>query len=193
MKCKNCGAEIPENVSECPYCDASVITVDSIETDVDEGAVMQSPVKQSVQTPVLESNSIIGKKYSFTSTIGTNLTGLFNSRIISTVEVAEDRIFIDIKPKRFHNSPAVMFEDIMGIDTVTKINFYYWFLIIISLLGSFSGQIYLLIFTIIFVVCGRQSKITITQRNGINVVMYCSDVSLGEKFKDEMKQVAKIQ
>lgn len=185
MKCKNCGAEIPDNVSECPYCDAVVMSVIASEK--------QPQVQQSDQVPVPESDSIIGKKYSFTSTVGTNLAGIFNSRITSNVEVAEDRIFVDIKPKRFNKCPAIMFEDITGIDTTTKINLYYWFWIIITIIGGLTGQVYLFIFTIIFVFCGMQSKITISQRNGVNVVMYCSDLASGRKFKEEMRQVAKIQ
>jgi hypothetical protein len=188
MKCKNCGAEIPNDVKNCPYCEAAVGET-PIQNEVQEAV---SPSKTATNETVLSSQgSLNGKKYIFTSASGTNLAGIFNSKVISNVEVAEDRLFIDIKPKRFNTSPAVLFEDITGIDIAVKINLYYWLWIIISAAVGIAAP-FCFIFTIIFIFCGLQRKITISQRNGIKVVMYSSSKAKAEEFKEDMKTVTKI-
>lgn len=191
MKCNCCGAEISNDVRECPYCDA-VVAKEGAEREV----IYQEPIQTDVVEEMAEEvstsqQSLVGKKYAFASVKGTTWGGIFNSKIISNVEIAEDRLFIDIKPKRLQTAPAILFEDITGIDITKKISFYYWILIIVSVLSGFAVP-YFFALTLIFIFCGLQRKITISQRNGVKVVMYTSSASQAEEFKEDMKKVAKI-
>lgn len=124
MKCNRCGAEIPNGVRECPYCDAVIAAAENQTMPVyQELGQVEAASDAAGQTDVA-GTSLAGKKYSFASTYGTNLAGIFYSKITSNVEFAEDRLFIDIKPKRFNKSPAILFDDITGIDIARKINLY---------------------------------------------------------------------
>ena len=190
MKCKCCGAEIPETSVICPFCDTAL----GQETDLAAGsqATENQMVEQS-QQEYAPANSLLGKKYVFQSSRGTNLWGLFNSYITNEVEIGADRLFIKTKPKRFNSAPAVLFEDITGIDFKTKINFFYWIFILASALGALaSGGVSILI-TVLLIIVGRHQEITIHQRNGIEVIMYCGTKAEAEEFKDDISHLATIQ
>lgn len=133
-----------------------------------------------------------GKKYRFTSAIGQNMLGIFNSRITSDVEMGEDRLLINISPKRLNKVSAILYEDITGIDIARYISIYFWGLIIISAIGAIKAP-YCLVCTLILIFCGLQKKITISQRNGEKVVIYSSDKKKAEEFKEDMKSVVKTQ
>ena len=137
-------------------------------------------------------NSIIGKKYNFASSKGANLRGLLNSRIRSEVTFSDDRLFINIEPKRFNTAPAILYKDITGVIITVKINFYYWIYIIVSVLCAIVNP-FLLIVTVLLFFIGRDSKITITQQNGISAVIYAKTKAEAEAFKEDMRKVARIQ
>ena len=179
MKCQNCGAELTEGMVVCPYCATRV-----------EAPVQMPQEAPPVSVPV---NSLAGKRYSFISTRGGNMRGIINSKIISNVEVAEDRLIIDIIPKRLNTVPVVILEDITAIDLSVKINFYYWFMIVASALCALVTGGITLIFTALFVWAGRQQKITISQRNGKDVVMYSRNKEDAEGFKADMKTITDIR
>jgi len=188
MKCKNCGAEIANNATECTFCDAPIDA-----PKVQQTKKVEVQVQPKTEVSVSETNNtLIGKEYVFTSSKGANLRGLLNSKIISTVKVSDDRLFIDITPKRLNVAPAILFKDITGITIQAKINFYYWFLIIVSAIGGFTAP-WLFIFTAIFIFAGLDRKITISQRNGVNVVMYAGSAAEATEFKEDMKKLTKIQ
>lgn len=165
MICKSCEKEIPDNVTECPHC----------HTVVSENTV---------------SNPLLGKKYSFVSARGSTITGL-TARIFSDVEVFEDRIRIEMKPKRLNRAPVILLEDIMAIQISKRINFYYWFFIIVSIFLAFSSPLYLLL-TALTIFLGIERKIQIVQRNGITVTLYSHDKELAEIFVEDMKTITKI-
>lgn len=180
MKCRNCGAEIADGIKECPYCAAQ-----------QEGAV-QMP--QGTARPAsISTNALAGKKYEFASSYGANMRGIINSRIYSTVEVAEDRLWIKITPKRLNTVPAVIFEDITAIDISVKISLYYWICIIVSVIAAIPTQGATLLLAAFFVFVGRDRKITISQRNGKDVVMYSSGKKAAEAFKEDMKALTTIR
>ena len=137
-------------------------------------------------------NSLIGKKYNFASSKGANLRGLINSRIRSEVTFSDDRLFINIEPKRFNTEPAILYKDITGVIITVKINFYYWIYIIVSALCAIINPL-LLIVTVLLFFIGRDRKITITQRNGISAVIYAKTKAEAEAFKEDMRKVARIQ
>ena len=70
---------------------------------------------------------------------------------------------------------------------------YYWIWIILSVIAGLCGAPYCFIFTVLLIIGGLQRKITISQRNGIKVIMYAKSSSDAEEFRNDMKQVAKIQ
>lgn len=192
MKCKNCGAEIPDNVAECPYCDTAIDTKERVQQRpvVEQEVVVKKVVETEVKPTVM--HPLVGKKYSFKSARGARLTGFISSRYLSDIEIGEDRIKIMIKPKRFNTVPAIMLEDITDIDISKKIHAYYWIWIIISIIGVCCSQFYLLICTVIFILAGLDRKIIIAQRNGKNVIIYSHDKQLAETFKEDMKSITKI-
>ena len=54
-------------------------------------------------------NSVIGKTYDLSSARGTNLIGILNDKIKSRVTFADDRLFIDMIPKRLNKVPALLY------------------------------------------------------------------------------------
>lgn len=139
----------------------------------------------------LYKNSVIGKRYKLSSSKGANLRGLLNSKIRSEVTFSDDRLFIDMEPKRFNKVPAILYQDITGVTITVKINLYYWFYIIVSALAATANP-YILIVTVLLFFIGRDRKIMITQRNGINAVIYAKTKVEAEAFKDDIRKVAKI-
>lgn len=188
MKCKNCGAEIPNNATECTFCDTPVSTTAQTSKNTD-----MQPQKQTIVEASKPINPLIGKEYTFSSSRGANPWGFIHGKIFSEVKVGDDRLFINITPKRFNVAPAVLFEDITGINISAKIPLYYWIYIILSVIGGFIGQFYLFIFTVLFIFMGLNQKITISQRSGVNVVMYARSKAVAEEFKADMKKLTKIQ
>jgi hypothetical protein len=193
MKCKNCGAEIPNDATECPYCDAAIVVAKQPVQQVQNQAAVQPPVQSQQEAQPVVEESVVGKEYSFSSVRGTNLAGFINSKIVSNVKLGDDRAYINITPKRFNKAPAVMYDDIMGVDISSNINLYYIFLIILALFSiaaiSFGG----LILAAIVYFIGLQYKITISQRNGLKVVMYTESKVAANAFKEDIKKVSKIQ
>ena len=192
MKCSCCGAEIVDGVKECPYCNSEVLAVASKE-EMKNQISMPQKASANVEEPENGTlNSLVGKKYYFVSTRGTNFTGLLNSRILSDVEVREERLLIEMKPKKFNVFPSILFEDIADITVSKNINFYYWVYIIVSAVAGFAIP-FCFILTLLFIYNGLQRKITITQKNGKAVNMYTGSKSLAEEFEEDMKKVTKIQ
>jgi len=96
-----------------------------------------------------------------------------------------------MEPKRFNKVPAILYQDITGVTITVKINLYYWFYIIVSALAATANP-YILIVTVLLFFIGRDRKIMITQRNGINAVIYAKTKVEAEAFKDDIRKVAKI-
>lgn len=157
-----------------------------------EGENLNGTAVAGKEQVAVAENSVVGKKYTFVSTRGNNIVGLLDSKVTNKVEIGEDRLFIETKPKRFNKAPAVLFEDITGIEIKKNINFYYWFWIVISAIIGFMGVFYMFLCTLVFLFCGLQNKITISQRNGIKVVIYAGSKVVAEAFKEDMKTVTNI-
>ncbi|MCD8180951.1 MAG: hypothetical protein LUF26_05670 [Firmicutes bacterium] len=64
-----------------------------------------------------ETNQVL---YSLFSLRGTNLRGLFESRVISYVFFTPNGLKILTKPNRFNKLPAVNYSDIANVDITTK-------------------------------------------------------------------------
>lgn len=170
MKCSNCGNEVAEGTGVCPYC----------------SAVIQATEENEAMGT---GSALLGKQYTLSSSIGANLLGVFNSKIINQVEIGEDRLYINTKPKRFEKSPAVLYQDIMGIVVSLKINFYFLFIIVVSAGLGFAYNPVWLIVTALHVWLGRDRKITIHQRSGVDVVMYCQTLKEAQEFVNDVQQM----
>ncbi len=137
-------------------------------------------------------NSVIGKTYDLSSARGTNLIGILNDKIISRVTFADDRLFIDMRPKRLNKVPALLYEDITGVNIAMKLNLYKCFYLIASIVAAIVNPLFLII-SVLVLWLGRDMKITITQRNGISAVIYAKTKAEAEAFKEDVRKVAKIQ
>ena len=178
MRCSNCGKEVTEGMLKCPYCSNTISAV--FDEQGGNGISEENDVKKT----------LLGKRYTLSSSIGANLIGIFNSKIISEVEVGEDRLYIDMKPKRFNKSPVIFYQDVTEIVVSLKINFYYLFFIVVTAVLGLTGAYYSLILTALFVWFGRDRKIKIYQRNGIDVVMYCQTLQEAQEFVNDLQQLS---
>lgn len=193
MYCKKCGAEIKDGSKFCIKCGVRVAKEDPKTESVCQMPVQPEIVSDAEGQVVVTGEPLIGKKYTFISTRGTNLLTLFQGRIVSDVEIAEDRLFLDISPKRFNKSPAILFEDITGIDISIRVNICYCILIMMTVICGFTISPSYFLAAALLVWVGLQRKITISQRNGQKVVMYDRSGSQAKEFKEDMKKVTRIR
>lgn len=196
MKCRNCNAEIPDDVLNCPYCDTSQDS-ESVNCFDNNKKTIQSQVQnqfnnQTIQNEPAVNEELIGKRYEFRSSYGMNMWGILNPYILSEVEIAKDRIFIDIKPKRKNTSPVVMLEDILSVELSKTVAVYHTILAMVFLVASLSSILYGLGF-ILFIYLGLNTKIKIIQRNGIEVTMFSSNSELAENFKFDIRKMTNIR
>lgn len=181
MKCTKCGAEIQDDVMICPYCEMPV-GQEAIVTEKEQ-------IPAVIDRSEVVTNELIGKKYSLVST--KYMCGSLSGRIVSTVEVAEDRLKIDIKPKKKNVSPVILLEDLLSVELSKKICPLFIAMAVMFVITGFASPLFFLLAALsIFV--GINTKITITQRNGIAVIMYSRDKASAERFKEDMKKIAKI-
>lgn len=184
MRCERCGAEILDNVEVCPYCEGKVERKHNIVPVIQQEEMQSMQHEQSI-------NELNGKKYELISSRYMNWRGVLDSRVKSTVEVVDDRLQINIKPKRMNVSPVIMLEDILAIELSKKVCPLFVAYAILAVIAGFYSPFFFLL-AVLFLVVGCNTKITITQRNGIKVVMYSKDKGIAEKFKEEMKKITKI-
>ena len=179
MKCTNCGAEVPNGGRLCSYCGALV-----------GNQIPAAPPMPAMQTAI--TNPLMGKKYVFISKRGANMADIVHGKIRSEVEVTDNRLMVNITPQRMNTVPVIFLEDITAIEITKKINAYYWFWIIISLLAALGTSGAALLLTALLVWAGMDRKIRITQRNGKDVIMYSGDKNLAEAFVADMKTITNI-
>lgn len=194
MKCSACGAEIAVGTKVCPFCDA-VLEGEEKKQTMQQSAPADakepvSAVQNSVQ-PTVSVNPLLHKKYELES--GGALYGFFSKRVNSTVEVGEDRLFISIKPKKLNVSPVIMLEDVLSIDFSLKLSVYFVIYAILCAIAACNGAGPMFLLSAFFIWASINTKITITQRNGKNVVMYSKSKADAQAFKNDMKKITKIQ
>lgn len=183
MNCKNCGANITEGTTECPYCG----TLFQQQTIKKENNIPEPEKKAETEN---KAEGLMEKKYAFVSAKGMRI-GLF-TRIANTVRFSDDRIFITTSPQKCCTAPSVLYEDVTGVMLKTKFSASSILYSLISfVLGFFTVFTFFLI--PVFLWCGYNKKITITQRNGNNVVIYSNRGKIADAFREDMKKVCKIQ
>lgn len=187
MKCISCGGEIPEGARVCPYCDVEVVA------NTKEPLKTQETLQPKDETEVKnEPVSLVGKRYEMHSSQGMNVWAIFRTRVRSVVQVGEDRLLISIKPDRMNVSPVIMLEDVLAIELKRKISPYYWVLIICAICACFTSLWFILL-VLLFWWAGTNTKIIISQRNGVRVVMYSNARADAVAFKEDMKKITNIQ
>ena len=191
-----CAAEIPKGSVVCPYCDAEIVadpkknkeTIDSSEEPKSEEISLEDD-----ETDVdNEADELVGKRYELRSSRGMRMFSLFNTSVRSVVHIGEDRLHISIKPDKMNVSPVIMLEDILAIELKRKMAPYYVILIIFGIIACFSNPLFILLVLFLWW-SGTNTKITISQRNGIRVVMYAMLKSEAVAFKEDMKKITNIQ
>ena len=179
MNCKNCGANVPENVMECPFCSSKIEI--PVETTV-------SPV--GVQTQVQPQNELMGKEYSFS---GNDLVIRGRWGVRHNVTVGEDRINIQTVPAKKNKIPAVMLDDIMAIQESFHMRTTNIVMAILGLILGCCGAIVCFIFPLFVLLFFRERKIKIHLRNGKVLTIYSDNKEDSNEFINDMRKITKIQ
>ncbi len=179
MNCKNCGANVPENAMECPFC-SSKIEIPT-ETNV-------SPVGE--QTQVQAQNELMGKEYSFS---GNDLVIRGRWGVKHNVTVGEDRINIQTVPAKKNKIPAIMLDDIMAIQESFHMRTANIFLAIFGLILGCCGGFWGFILPVFVLLCFRERKMKIHLRNGNVLTIYSDNKEATNEFIDDMRKITKIQ
>lgn len=176
MNCKNCGASVSENARECPFCGSKIEKSTAVKTS-------------SSGTP-MQSNPFVGKEYSFSGN-DLLLKGRWSTRF--KVSVGEDRLNFEASPKKYNTVPAIMLEDIIGIEEsfhMRKFN------IVMAVLGGIFGllgEYECFLLPILAFLLYRERKIKIFARNGQIVTIYSENKGDIEAFVADMKKITNIK
>ena len=110
-------------------------------------------------------NDLLGQQILFRSATGERL-GFFNSRIVSMLDFAEDRLNIRTAPKNYEKVREIRYKDIASVDVKRHMSILYIILFILLAIGAiFSMGITLVIDVVLFwSVFG--SKLVITTKSG---------------------------
>ncbi len=152
----------------------------------------ESNINSNKNIEINSADDLIGKKYTFNSPWGMNMLAFFDSRIRSQVEIAKDRIFIDIHPKRKNVAPVVITEDILSIQLSKNISVYHIILAVISGVAALLNPASFLV-TALCIYLGLYTKIQITQKNGVTVNMFSTDNMTAENFKRDIMRMVNIR
>ncbi len=180
MNCKNCGANVPENAMECPFCSSKI----EIPTEA-----TVSPVE--VQTQVQPQNELMGKEYSFS---GNDLVIRGRWGVKHNVTVGEDRLNIQTVPAKKNKIPAIMLEDIMAIQESFHMRTTNIVLAILGLvLGFAGGGFWCFAITAFVLLLYRERKMKIHLRNGNVLTIYSDNKEATNEFINDMRRITKIQ
>ena len=180
MNCKNCGANVPENAIECPFC--SSIIENSTETNV-------SSIGE--QTQVQNPNELMGKEYSFS---GNDLVIRGRWSVKHNITVGKDRINIQTVPAKKNKIPAIMLEDIMAIQESFHMRTTNIVLAILGFVFGFAGGgIWCFAITAFVLLFYRERKMTMHLRNGNVLTIYSDNQEATNEFINDMRKITKIQ
>lgn len=138
-------------------------------------------------------NPLVGKKYSFYSAYGMRVFGLL-TRIYCEVGIDRDRLYMQKNPKKYNDTPVVVFSDITSIDismTMSPVGIFdtvtIGIILVFLLCTSSIYTLYFIGILVLTVIFGLQYKITIFQRNGVNAVIYEKHMKDAEEFVKDIK------
>lgn len=138
-------------------------------------------------------NPLVGKKYSFYSAYGMRVFGLL-TRIYCEVGIDRDRLYMQKNPKKYNDTPVVVFSDITSIDismTMSPVGIFdtvtIGIILVFLLCTSSIYTLYFIGILVLTVIFGLQYKVTIFQRNGVNAVIYEKHMKDAEEFVKDIK------
>lgn len=183
MLCKNCGANIGSETSECPYCG----TANTPEVNPQSATVV--PVqKAEIQE---SSNPLLGKEYAFS---GNDLVIRGRWGVKFNVTVGEDRLNFETVPAKKNKLPAVMLEDIMAIQESFHMRTTNIVLAVLGLIfGIAGGGFWCFAITALVLLLYRERKMKIHLRNGNILTIYSSDKESTKEFIEDMRRITKIK
>ena len=168
MNCRKCGAELPENVSVCPTCNEAVNQNSEISS---------------------EGNALVGKEYLFTSSRGFGVTG--EAKMVTGVKIEEDKLLINIRPRKKNICPVILLEDILAVEISNIFAFWYMAMAAVCLIAGFFTYVTFL-FIPLWIWLAMNKKIVISQRNGVNLVIWERSKKKAYAFKEDLKKITKI-
>lgn len=181
MNCKNCGANVPENAKECPFCG----------TKIDDALMANDTSIVEMKTDDLTQNPILGKEYSFS---GNDLVIRGRWGVKHNVTVGEDRLNIQTVPAKKNTIPAIMLEDIMAIQESFHMRTTNIVLAILGLVFGFAGGgFWCFAITALVLLLYRERKMQIHLRNGNVLTIYSDNKEDITQFISDMKLITKIK
>ncbi|KSV59072.1 hypothetical protein [Acetivibrio ethanolgignens] len=183
MLCKNCGANIGSETSECPYCGTRN------EQEPTQQAANVAPVqKAEIQK---SSNPLLGKEYAFS---GNDLIIRGRWGVKYNVTVGEDRLNFETVPAKKNKLPAVMLEDIMAIQESFHMRTFNIVLATLGILcGLAGGGIWCWLIPVVVFLLYRERKMKIHLRNGNILTIYSDNKGSIIEFIDDMRKITKIK
>ena len=183
MFCKNCGANIGSDATECPYC--GTVNVQEVQR---QAANVVTPVQQTER--YVSANPLLGKEYTFS---GNDLVIKGRWGVKYNVTVGEDRLNFETVPAKMNKIPAVMLEDIMAIQESFHMRTANIVWAIIGLLLGLAGGYWGFIFPIFVLLFYRERKMKIHLRNGNVLTIYSDNQASTSEFVEDMKKITKIK
>lgn len=178
MNCKNCNANLPENVTECPSCDAKT-----------EQSETQQNTKTGTEKKPL--NPFKGKDYTFVSSYGTVFLSPYG-RVTNSVSLSEDKMSIDTWPKKYNIAPEILFNDITSIKTKVSFTLASALITFMCLIAAFVEDPIYLLFIPVGLWLSKNTKISISRKNNEDVVIYSGSKSAAVEFADDIKTIKNI-
>lgn len=183
MLCKNCGANIGSDVTECPYC--GTINMQEVKEQADNSTV---PVQQTESH--VSKNPLLGKEYAFS---GNDLVVRGRWGIKCYITVGEDRLNFETVPAKENRIPAVMLEDIMAIQESFHMRMANIVLAVLGLILGILGGFWWLLIPVLVLLFYRERKMKIHLRNGNVLTIYSADKESINEFIEDMKKITNIK
>lgn len=184
MFCKNCGANIGSDVTECPYCGTA-----NVQEDKQQTANVGAPVQQTESH--VSANPLLGKEYTFS---GNDLVIKGRWGVKYNVTVGEDRLNFETVPAKKNKLPAVMLEDIMAIQESFHMRTINIVLAVLGLIfGIAGGGFWCFAITALVLLLYRERKMKIHLRNGNVLTIYSGDKESTSEFINDMRTITKIK
>jgi len=184
MFCKNCGANIGSDITECPYCGTANIP----EVKQQTGNVVV-PVQQTEGQ--VAANPLLGKEYAFS---GNDLVVRGRWGIKYNVAVGEDRLNIETVPAKKNKLPAIMLEDIMAIKESFHMRTVNIVLAVLGILGGLGGGgFWCWLIPVVVILLYRERKMKIHLRNGNVLTIYSDNKENISEFINDMRKITKIK
>ena len=132
------------------------------------------------------------KEFQLISTRGIKTSEVFRKRV-TNIKIDNEMMEVNMIPEKYNAVPKMYLNDITGIQLSTKIaNYFLYAVVLLCVVGIASLEFYFGIAALIFLWAGRNSKITITLKNGMEAEIYSVFKSDSVEFVDYLKQITNL-